>query len=112
MRPCDIECLPQNGDLNAALVEPNYNPVKEIHLANEVGDEAAAGLVIQRDGAAKLLDAPLVHDRDPVGHCQRLFLIMRHVDDRDAQAGVQRLDFDLKFFAQLLIEGTEWFIHQ
>ena len=35
-------------------------------------------------GRGDLLDDALVHHRDPVGHRQRLLLVVRHVEERDA----------------------------
>ncbi|HJP68156.1 MAG TPA: hypothetical protein VJ846_04570, partial [Sphingomicrobium sp.] len=54
----------------------------------------------------------LCHNRDPVGHRQRLLLIVRHVNDGRAEALLQLLDLDLHGFAQLLVERPEWLVHQ
>ncbi len=44
--------------------------------------------------SAQLLDAPLVHHDDAVGHRLRLFLVVRHHDGGHAQALVQAADFE------------------
>ena len=48
--------------------------------------------VVEVGRAAELLDAPLVHDRDAVGHHQRFFLIVGDVDEGDAQFLVEALE--------------------
>ncbi len=61
---------------------------------------------------AALHDPPLVHDGDAIGHGQRFFLIVGHVDERDAKLLVEVLDLQLHLAGQLLVEGTEGFIHE
>ena len=63
-------------------------------------------------GRGELLDAAVVEDRDPVGHGQRLGLVVGHVDHGDAEALVQVLDLELHVLAQLLVEGAERLVHE
>ena len=57
-------------------------------------------------------DPTLVHHRHPVRHHQRLLLVMRYIDEGDAQAIVQPLDLELQILAQLLVERAQWLVHQ
>ena len=58
-------------------------------------------------GRADLLDAPVTHDRDPVGQRQRLVLVMRHHQRREAQALLQLAELDLHALTQLLVERAQ-----
>ena len=55
----------------------------EVRLADEVGDEPRRRPVVDLPRRRELLDPAGVHHRDPVGHGQRLLLVVRHVDERD-----------------------------
>ncbi len=51
-----------------------------------------AGALVDVARRADLLDPPLVHHDDAVGHRQRFLLVVRHQDRRHAQALLQRAD--------------------
>jgi hypothetical protein len=59
-----------------------------------------------------LLERAVVEDADAVRHGQRLALVVRDIDDIDAQPVVQVLDFELHMLAKLLVERAERFVHQ
>ena len=59
-----------------------------------------------------LLDAALVEDRDAVGHRQRLLLVVRHVDERDPDLALDRLELDLHLLAELEVERAERLVEQ
>ena len=61
---------------------------------------------------ADLLQPTAIEHADAIAHHQRLVLVVRHVDDRDAESAVQMLDLDLHLLAQLLVEGAERLVHQ
>ena len=54
----------------------------------------------------------MIENGDPVGHRQRLFLVVRHEDDRGADLPMQHLDLDLHALAQLAVEGAQRLVHQ
>ncbi len=54
----------------------------------------------------------MVHHRNPVGHGQRFFLIVRHEHKGNTDPGLQGFEFELHLFAQLLVQCTEGFIQQ
>ena len=57
-----------------------------------------------------LLDATAVHYGDPIGHGQRLLLVVRHQNGRDAILALQPLHLDLHVESQVLVERTEWLV--
>ena len=61
---------------------------------------------------ADLLDPPLVEDGEPVAHRQRLLLVVRDVDERDAEVALQRLEEDLHLLAQLQVERAERLVEE
>ena len=73
---------------------------------------AVAGRVVELARRGELLDPALVEHRDAIGHRQRLALVVRHVDERDAEPALQGLELDLHFFAQLQVERTQRLIEQ
>ena len=52
-----------------------------VGLADETGDEARRGVMVELARRADLLEAPGVHDRDAVRHHERLGLVMGDVDE-------------------------------
>ena len=80
--------------------------------AEEVGDEARARPLVELLGSADLLDAALVHHRDPVGHHQRLVLVVGHEHERDPHALLQVLELDLHLLAQLGVERRHRLVEQ
>ncbi len=85
---------------------------QEIGGPDEIGDERAGRLAIDLGGRADLLDHALVHHDDPIGHRQRLFLIVRDHDRRDAEALVQAADLAAQVRAHARIERGERLVEQ
>ena len=59
-----------------------------------------------------LLDPPLVEDGQAVAHGERLLLVVRDVDERDADLGLDRLELDLHLLAELEVERAERLVEQ
>ena len=85
---------------------------QQVGLADEVGDVARGRPVVQVARGADLRDPPLPHEHDPVAHGERLLLIVRHVDEGDAQVGLQVLELELHLLPQLEIECAERLVQQ
>ena len=68
--------------------------------------------LVQVARCAELLDAARVEDRDAVRESQRLFLIVRHEDECDAELTLDLLELDLHLLAQLEVEGAERLVEQ
>ena len=73
---------------------------------------AVARLLVDLLGRPDLLDPALRHHRDAVRHRERLLLVVRHVDERDADLLLQRLQLDLQPLAELGVEGAERLVQQ
>jgi hypothetical protein len=53
-----------------------------------------------------------IHHRDPVGHDQRLVLVMGDEDRRDAEPPLQRAHLELHRFPQLAVQRAERLVEQ
>ena len=85
---------------------------QEVGLADEVGDEPVGRLVVDVPGRADLQDLARRHDRDAVGHGQRLFLVVRDEDEGDAGLVLHALELDLHLLAQLVVERRQRLVEQ
>ncbi len=81
-------------------------------MADEVGDEARPREAVDARRLVLLLDVPGVHHRDPVRQRERFGLVVRHVDERDADFLLQVDELDLHFLAQLRVERRERLVEQ
>ena len=59
-----------------------------------------------------LLDPAVVEHRDAVAHRQRLFLVVRDVDERDPDLLLDPLELDLHLLAELEVEGAERLVEE
>jgi hypothetical protein len=64
-------------------------PGEYVRLADEVGDKAVFGQLVEGGGVGDLLDLAFVHHRDPVAHRERLLLIVGDVDEGDPDLVLQ-----------------------
>ena len=69
-------------------------------------------MLVDLFGPAHLKEASLVHDPDPIGHGQSLFLVVSDVDEGDADPALQVLELDLHRLSQLEIEGSERLVEE
>ena len=84
----------------------------DVRYADEVGHEGRLRVLVDLGGRAHLLDDALAHDGDAVAHGERLFLVVGHVDEGDADVALQLLELELHGFAQLGVERAERFVEQ
>ena len=98
--------------LEADLVVLQHDGGDDVALADEVRHEGVVGLVVDVGGLADLLDDPVLHDHDGVGHGQGLLLIVGHVDEGDAQLLLHALQFHLHLLAELQVEGAQGFVEK
>ena len=97
--------------LRSDRVTPSV-PFDDVRHADEAGDEFALGVLVHLRRRPDLLDPALVEDCDAIGHRQRLLLIVRHVDERDADLALDRLELDLHLLAKLEVERTERLVEE
>ena len=80
--------------------------------AEEVGHERGARALVEVGRRAGLLDPAAVHHRDRVGHRHGLLLIVRHVDEGDADVLLDALELDLQLLAQAQVQRAERLVEQ
>ena len=104
-RPDDEHPRPADQCLGGGAVE-------HVGGADEIGDEAVGGVLVDVAGVADLFDASVVEDGQPVAQGQRLVLVVGDDDERDADLALDRLQFDLHLFAQFEIQCAEGLVEQ
>ena len=87
-------------------------PVDEVGLAEEVGHERRARVLVELRGGAELLDQPAVHHRHGVGHRHGLLLVVGDVHEGQAHLGLDALELDLHPAAQLEVERPQRLVEQ
>ena len=98
------------ADVHAAIAE--HARPHEIRDAEEVGDEGRLRMLVDVTRRAELLHPAARHHGEPVGHRQRLLLVVRHVEERDADLALDALQLDLELPAQLRVERAERLVEQ
>ena len=84
----------------------------QVRDADESGDEGCGRALVDGFGSIHLLDPAAVHHRDPVGHRERLLLVVRHVDERDPDVALDPLQLQLQGLTELQVEGAEGLVEQ
>ncbi len=84
--------------------------LEEIRITDEVRHETRGRAVVDLERRAELLDPAAIHHRDPIGHGQRLLLVVGDVDQGDGDLALELLQLELHGLAQLLVERTERFV--
>ena len=54
----------------------------------------------------------VVHHRDAVGHRYGLFLVVRHVYERDADLGLDAFELELHLLAQLQVQSPQGLVQE
>ena len=78
--------------------------LQQVGAPDETGDEAGARPGIERRRRVDLLDAPVVHHRDPVGGDHGLALVVGDIDRGDLEGVMQAADLEPHLLAQAGIE--------
>ena len=81
-------------------------------MPDEPGDEPRGGGLVDLGGGPHLLDPARVEHGDPVGHRQRLLLVVGHEHEGDADLPLDGLELDLHLLAQLEVQRAERLIEQ
>src|SRR6202043_1262569 len=84
----------------------------EIRCADESRNERRRRALIDLRRRAHLLDTPGSEHGDAIAQRERLVLVVRHEDERDAGAPLHILQLDLHLLAELGVERTQRFIEQ
>ena len=86
--------------------------VDDVGVADKVGDKEVGRLLVEFARAALLGDLRLGHDNDPVGDRHRLLLVVRHIDDGQREAQLQRADVVAHLAAQFGVEVGERLVEE
>ena len=84
----------------------------QVGLADEVGNETGARILVELVTRAHLFDAAMVHHCDSIGHDQGFLLVVGHVDEGHADAVLQILQLHLHVPAHLQIQRSERLVQQ
>ena len=85
---------------------------QRVDVAQEAVDEGRGGRLPDFARRAHLLDAARVHQHHPVGHFQRLFLVVRHEHAGHVQLVVQPAQPAAQFLAHLGVQRAKGFVQQ
>ena len=86
--------------------------VDDVVVAHEAGDELGLRPGRDRQRVGHLLDARVVHDDDPVGHRERFFLVVRHVDEGQPELALEVPQLDAHPQLQEPVEVAERLVEQ
>ena len=95
---------PSGTDPRYAVRSIENLPVEEVRLPDEVGNEDAAGLLVDLRRGALLHDRALVHQHDPIRHRQRFLLVVRDVEEGRTELLLDPAQFELHRLAKLEVE--------
>ena len=93
-----------NIHLADAALHPGGPSLQEVRLADKVGHELIARVIVDLHGFTALCDDALVHDDDPVADGHGLALVMGHIDGRNAQRLLDAADLRAHGHAQLGVQ--------
>ncbi len=105
-------CADARLDLPQPVLLPANAAFEDVHVADELGDEARARLFVDLARRRHLHDAAVIHHGDAVRHGHRLFLIVRDDHEGHAERVLDIHQLELRFLAQLLVEGAERLVEQ
>ena len=85
---------------------------EDVAVTDKISNKGVGGLVVDIFRCPDLLDVALVHDYDGIGHGQRFFLIMGHIDEGDAKLILHADQLVLHFLPEFQIQGAQWFVQK
>src|SRR5262245_31333517 len=103
--------------MNSKLGSLNPQPlrsrgVQQIARAEELSDEPVSRPLVKFLGSTDLLDLARVHHSDAVAQGERLCLVVRDVNEGNAEATLQGMQFFLELLAQLEVQRAERLVQQ
>ena len=87
-------------------------PVSRFDVPTKPATNRRRGPLVDLGRRADLLDPAVVEDRQAVAHRERLLLVVGHVDERDADLLLDRLELDLHLLAELEVERAERLVEE
>ena len=83
-----------------------------VHGADELGHERGRGVRVELVGKRDLLERAVLHHADPVGHRQRLLLVVRDEQRGDAESLLHRPDLLAQLQPDLRVERGQRLVEQ
>ena len=99
------------GERDRARVELRLDEVHR-RRPDERGDEEVRRTAVQGLRRVDLLDPAVAHDRDALAERHRLDLVVRHVDRRRPEPGVEARELRAHAHPELRVEVRERLVHQ
>ena len=87
-------------------------PSMKLERPTNAGDEPVGRALVEVLLRAHLPHGAVAHHHQPVGHGQRLLLVVRHHDRREPELALQLADLDAHLLAQLGVEVRERLVEQ
>ena len=84
----------------------------DVVVTHEPRDDIGGRSRGDRQGVGDLLNPGLVHDDDAIGHRERFFLVVRDMDEHEAQLTLEIAELDAHPQLQQAVEVAERFIEQ
>src|SRR5579862_669373 len=80
--------------------------------ADETGDEAVGGTVVDVLRSVDLLEQTVAHDSDAIAHRHRLDLIVGDIDGGDSEVALQPVNLSARLYTKLRVEIRQRLIHE
>ncbi len=90
----------------------SHPPFNKVRLSNKVGHKSVSRVFINLFSSADLLHLPITHHRNPVRHGQRFFLVVSHINKRDADFILDLLQLQLHRLTQFQVQRPQRLIQQ
>ena len=84
----------------------------QVGRAEKLVDEKVRWLIIDFDRPPELMDTPVLHDCDAIGHAHGFILIVSDQDCGDPERLLKPANLDLHIEPQILIERRKWFVEE
>src|SRR4030095_1628264 len=111
-RTIDPRIADGNADRAATVLHRLQPSLEAVVFADETRDEGVLRVLVHLFRGVELLDPAPMKYGDPIGHRERLGLVMGDVDHRHAEPLMEPPDLELHLLAQLLVQCSERFVHQ
>jgi len=100
------------GDLGGVLPAAGQFTFEKVRSAQEPRDPGGGRIAVEVARRAEGHDPPVADHRQPVGHRQRLVLVVRHVDAGDAMGALHAADFGPHLKAEFGVEVRERLVQE
>ena len=104
------DAIPVDAEARAFALD--HAPGELVRRADKGGDKPRGWRIVDIQLRSDLLQHALVHHRHAVAHGERLFLVVRHVDEGDTELLLVATYLDFHLLAQLAVEVGQRLVEQ